>query len=182
MFEVTLNESTLVPVTVSYATADGTAKAGSDYLAQSGTVTFDPGSTTQWVSVPVVADKVFEQAEDFSLLLSEPISATLGDDAGNGRIRNDDTAVTLNSSNVGDRQVEVSGSTHWQAKGSHVVIYRVVDGPNPVLLDTSLDSHGVLATTLLGRKFAHGVRVGMYAVVTTENGDYRSPRSKLVIP
>ena len=55
-FTVTLSAAASVPVTVNYATADGTATAGSDYMATSGTLTFAAGSTTGTISVPVTGD------------------------------------------------------------------------------------------------------------------------------
>ena len=45
-------------MTVQYATANGTATAGSDYTATSGTLTFTPGQLTQTVTVPVLGDTV----------------------------------------------------------------------------------------------------------------------------
>ena len=55
-FAVTLSRAASGTVTVEYATADGTATAGSDYTARSGTLTFDPGETAKTVSVPVLDD------------------------------------------------------------------------------------------------------------------------------
>ncbi|MDO9175785.1 MAG: Calx-beta domain-containing protein, partial [Actinomycetota bacterium] len=54
-------------VTVAYATADGTAKAGSDYQTKSGTLTFAAGSTTQSFTVVVIADKLREGNETFTV-------------------------------------------------------------------------------------------------------------------
>ena len=57
-------------VTVEYATANGTAKAGADYRAARGTVTFSPGETEQFVSVPIVQDRKTERNETIALNLS----------------------------------------------------------------------------------------------------------------
>jgi len=75
---VTLTGSTSTTATVSYATSNGTAVAGSDYIATSGTLTFAPGVTSQTFSVPIVNDAIFEANESLSLTLSNPVSATLG--------------------------------------------------------------------------------------------------------
>ena len=56
--------------TVAYATADGTAKAGQDYAAKSGTVTFGPGETTKQITVAISADNANEPDESFSVALS----------------------------------------------------------------------------------------------------------------
>jgi hypothetical protein len=57
-------------VTSTYATADGTATAGSDYTAASGTVTFPADPRTQTVTVPIVTDATDEPNETFTVTLS----------------------------------------------------------------------------------------------------------------
>jgi uncharacterized repeat protein (TIGR01451 family) len=66
-----------VPVTVDYATADGTAKAGSDYTAMNGTLTFNPGVTIQEIHIPIVNDALFEPDETFSIAMNTPRRALL---------------------------------------------------------------------------------------------------------
>jgi hypothetical protein len=63
--------------TVAYATADGSAKAGKDYTAKSGTVTFGPGETTKRIEIAVSADKVKEGDETYSVALSNASGAAL---------------------------------------------------------------------------------------------------------
>ena len=58
------------PVEVDFATSDGTARAGTDYTATAGTLTFAPGQTLKTVSVPVLADRRTERNETFTLTLS----------------------------------------------------------------------------------------------------------------
>ncbi len=65
-------------VTVNYATSDGTAAAGADYTAASGTLTFNPGQTSQTFSVPILPDSDSEADETVTLTLSGPTNATLG--------------------------------------------------------------------------------------------------------
>jgi uncharacterized delta-60 repeat protein len=66
-------------ITVDYATRDGTAKAGADYTAQSGTITFGVGERTKTISIPVIEDAPPENNEQFQVLLSNPSSgAVLG--------------------------------------------------------------------------------------------------------
>jgi hypothetical protein len=76
--------------TVNYATADGTAQAGSDYSTTAGTLTFTEGETSKTVSVPVVGDNVFEDDETFFLNLSGVTNGTVADGQGLGTILNDD--------------------------------------------------------------------------------------------
>ena len=74
----TLSTSSDVTVTVDYATSDGTAKAGEDYVATSGTLTFAPGQMSQTFTVTIVSDAVAEQNETVNLMLSNPVHADLG--------------------------------------------------------------------------------------------------------
>ena len=62
-------------VTVDYSTADGTALAGSDYVAVSGTLTFAPGQTAMTIIVPTLDDNVVEPTETFTLNLSNAVGA-----------------------------------------------------------------------------------------------------------
>ena len=76
-FRVTLGRAVAWPVTVRYATADGTATAGADYEAASGTLTFAAGETEKTVSVAALADGTAESAETLTLTLTDPSGATL---------------------------------------------------------------------------------------------------------
>ena len=74
-FAMELARASREPVTVDYATADGTATAGEDYTAKRGTVTFAPGRTRKTVAVPVLRDGEAEDAETVVLRLSNARSA-----------------------------------------------------------------------------------------------------------
>lgn len=63
---------------VSFATVNGTALAGSDYTARSGTLTFNPGVTSLNIAIPIINDRKTESPETFSVELSNPNSAVLG--------------------------------------------------------------------------------------------------------
>ena len=91
-FAVTLSRAASETVTVDYATADGTATAGSDYTATSGALTFAPGETAKTVSVPVLDDAHDEGSETFTLTLSNASGggAWLKDATATGTIENDD--------------------------------------------------------------------------------------------
>jgi predicted extracellular nuclease len=93
VFTISLNIPAPSPVTIDYATANGSAAAGSDYLALAGTVSFAAGESTKTVSVPILGDKVLEANETFSLVLSNPTGATLADASGTGTITNDDSLL-----------------------------------------------------------------------------------------
>ncbi|HEX8702284.1 MAG TPA: Calx-beta domain-containing protein, partial [Myxococcaceae bacterium] len=85
-FSVSLSAPSTLPVTVSYATADGTAVAPGDYAATSGQLTFAPNETLQTVVVPVVGDLLSEPSESFQVNLSSPLNAVLADAQGVGTL------------------------------------------------------------------------------------------------
>ena len=89
-FAVTLSRASSATVAVAYATADGSATAGSDYTARSGTLTFDPGETAKTVSVPVLDDAHDEGAETMQLRLSAASGAAIADGVATGTIENTD--------------------------------------------------------------------------------------------
>ncbi len=74
----TLSSASSLTVTVNYTTTNGTATAGSDYVATSGTLTFPPGQTSQSFSVPITNDTAIELDETFTAALSAPTNAVLG--------------------------------------------------------------------------------------------------------
>ena len=87
-------------VTVSYATADGTAVAGEDYEATSGTLTFAAGETEQTVAVTIIDDAVEDSGETFRLVLSGPAGAELADAEATGTILNIDESVSEGSTDL----------------------------------------------------------------------------------
>ncbi len=99
-FTVTRTGDVSIAASVSYATSDGTATAGSDYTATSGTLSFEPGQTEQTVSVAVKSDHEAEADETFSFNLSAPVSAVIGKASATATIQNDDTAASVNDVTV----------------------------------------------------------------------------------
>ncbi len=91
-FTVSLEKASALPVTVSYATADGTANAGSDFTAApaDSQLTFAPGEITKTITVEVIGDTAPEADKTFSVVLSAPTNATLTDGTGTGTILDDD--------------------------------------------------------------------------------------------
>ena len=92
MFTVTLDKASATPVSVGYATSDGTATAGVDYTSAAGTITFASGVTTQTIHVGILGDTVVEPNETFNVTLSSPSGATLARAAAIGTILTDDIA------------------------------------------------------------------------------------------
>jgi uncharacterized repeat protein (TIGR01451 family) len=90
---VVLAPSAPSTVTLQYATANGTAVAGSDYTAATGTLTFAPGETSKTVSVSVTGDTAIEADETFFVRLSSVTGAYVADAEGKATILNDDSAL-----------------------------------------------------------------------------------------
>ena len=116
---VTLPFAYPLPVTVQYATQDGSGPAGAttaqaDYVATSGTLTFNPGQTSLNIPVTVIgslATQLDEFNETFSVVLSSPTNATLANTTGTVTILNDDTpTVSIPSATIDT--LEGNSGTH----------------------------------------------------------------------
>jgi CSLREA domain-containing protein len=92
-FTVTLSNASSSSITVDYATAPGTATAVSDYAVASGTITFNPGVTSQPITVNVVGDTSAEPDETFFVNLTGASGASITDSQGLGTILNDDSGA-----------------------------------------------------------------------------------------
>jgi hypothetical protein len=92
-FTVNLSAPSVSTVSVHFATADGTAVAGQDYAAASGTVSFAPGETSKVVTVSVFGDTMMECTETFFVNLSSPSGAAIADGQAIGTIQDDDNAT-----------------------------------------------------------------------------------------
>ena len=86
IFEVTLDRPASSPVTVDYATTDGTATAGHDYRATSGTLELAAGETSKTIAVAVLADTENEGEETLTLRLSNAAGARIADGEATGTI------------------------------------------------------------------------------------------------
>ncbi len=92
---IALSRQASSPVSVDWTTVDQTATAGVDYVAASGTVTFQPGETATTVAIQVIGDTEDEPDETFHVVLSNPSGAVIGQGTGTGTIRDDDARATL---------------------------------------------------------------------------------------
>jgi Calx-beta domain-containing protein len=94
---VNLSAATTSTVTVDYATSDGSATAGSDYTAASGTVTFRPGETQKTIPISIVGDTSIEANETLTVTLSNAVNAKIAAATATVTITNDDTAVAISA-------------------------------------------------------------------------------------
>ena len=164
-FAVTLSRAASAAVTVGYATADGTAVAGTDYTSASGTLTFDPGETSRTVSVTVLDDTVDDDGETLTLTLSNPSGARLDDAEATGTINNADpvplawlarfgrTVATHVTDAVGERLRGSSG------QDSHLTVggYRLPLGQRAAAADTPAAEPDEPATDARGSALLQGV-------------------------
>lgn len=147
-FPVTLSGRSAFPVTVGFATTNGTAAGPGDFVATSGTLSFPAGETQRSVEVSIVRDLQDEGDEAFEVALSSPSNATLGDASAAGLIRDDDTTV----------QQELGHGTSWTASlASHpgpapdVDAYAIVQAPGSsyeVLVDMASGDLGATGPVL----------------------------------
>lgn len=111
VFTVTMSITSTQTIAVNYATANGTATAGSDYTATSGTLTFTPNDPQESLSVTILGDMLDENNETFTVNLSSPTNgATLADSSGLGTITDNDPPPTLTISDASISEAS-SGST-----------------------------------------------------------------------
>ena len=104
VFTVSLSPAVGGETTVEFSTANGTAVAGTDYTATSGTLTFSPGSTTRFITVPVLGDPLPDETETFVVNLSNPSgNAQLQDGQATGTIL---PAVPIPNLSIADASVE----------------------------------------------------------------------------
>ncbi|MDB6035740.1 MAG: hypothetical protein JWM16_6078 [Verrucomicrobiales bacterium] len=101
-FSVSLSSRAGLPVTMSYTTSDGSAKAGLDYLARSGTITFAASTSvlTQTVLVPVRGDVTTEPDETFFLNIVSVSNAIANQSRAIGTILTDDGVGILDHFSV----------------------------------------------------------------------------------
>jgi Calx-beta domain len=111
-FTVATTPISLSDITVDYATADGTATAGTDYAATSGTLTIPAGQMTGTITVNVNGDATWEPNETIGLTLSNPIGAKIVVGSATGTIINDDKILTTLALKL------AKGKTAIKAKGT----------------------------------------------------------------
>lgn len=153
--QVTLSTASGLPVSIDYATADGTATAGSDYVATSGTLVIPAGTTTSNISVGVTGDTAIESDETFTVTLSSPANATIATGLGTYTIVNDDVMPPVANA--------VSATV---AYGSSA---------NPITLNIT---GGVPTSVAVGTAAAHGTAIASGTSITyTPTAGYAGPDS-----
>jgi hypothetical protein len=109
-FTITLTPASGLTALVDYATSNGTATAGSDYVASSGTILFGVGETSKTFTVPVLSDTTDENNETVTLTLSNAVRATIGDNTGILTITDDDNPPALSIDDISEDEDGTSGT------------------------------------------------------------------------
>ncbi|MBX9258962.1 DUF4347 domain-containing protein [Desmonostoc muscorum CCALA 125] len=110
VFTVKLSSASSDVITVDYNTSNDTAIAGVDYTPLTGTITFNPGITTQTITIPILDDFIDESTEQFFVNLTNPTNASFSDNQASGKITNDDTAGLNISATKGLITTEAGGT------------------------------------------------------------------------
>lgn len=126
-FYVRLDRPSTSAVTLSYTTQADTAEAGKDFTAISGLAQFAAGETLATVRVPLLADKLAEPDESFTLVLSGPINAQLTDPVGralivaNGNPAVATPVISMRPITVGETDVMASVTVQLSAPSTREV-------------------------------------------------------------
>lgn len=146
-FVIRLSAPALDPIVVQYATSDGTATAGVDYVAASGSLTFARGQISKTVTVNVIGDLDVEDAETFQFVASTAVGGLLSSATGVATVRDDDTAFEITvrfpdaSLTVAQQQVFREAARRW----SQVIIG---DLPSMIVDGREIDDVEITATAV----------------------------------
>ncbi len=137
-FTVTRSNDTRGSATVDFTIADGSAKAGEDYTATPGTLTFNAGDKTQTITVRAIGDTTAELDETFTITLSNASGdTTITTATATGTIKNDDAGVVITKIH------EIQGSgTASALDGQTVTIEGIVTGDFQTGSGTNGDLNG----------------------------------------
>ena len=143
-FTVSLSAASSQTVTCSFATADGTATAGSDYVATSGALSFAPGETQKQVVVQVNGDNVDETQETFFLDISNVQNATVNTSRGTGFINDDDgPTISINDVSITEGNAGTKTATFTltlSAASVEAIAVRAMTAPGTATADTDYTS------------------------------------------
>ncbi|MGI0480657.1 Calx-beta domain-containing protein [Geminocystis sp. CENA526] len=143
---VSLSQATTQTVKVQYATANGTAMAGSDYTSTMGTLTFNAGETSKTINVPILNDNISEPDENFTLNLFNPTNGVIG--TGTTTITITDTLESNVTTSLpsGVENLTLSGTANINGTGNE--LNNVIRGNS----GNNILNGGIGADTMIGGK------------------------------
>jgi len=159
-FTVNLVPAGVQTVTVDWATSDGTAIAGSDYIGASGRLTFAPGETSKTIEIAIADDAVEEGSKTFTVTLSNPSGATIANavgvgtiwasDAANGERVILDHALDTNFGNIAGKTARI------EIKASALIVPPGAPSRIRVTLRATGDEPFSIGAAYVGHKAAYG--------------------------
>ncbi|MGS0712079.1 retention module-containing protein, partial [Shewanella sp. 0m-6] len=163
VFTLTLSEPSDETITVSYSSEELSALFGEDFIAVSGTVTFLPGQTTAFITVPIVDDLIVENPNpEFALInLFDPTNAQLADSQGTLRIFDNDSPINadvsidldpitgdnLVTNDEGQQSITITGTVNADAAITIGIIVITINGTN---YQTLMNEDGSFSITVEG--------------------------------
>jgi hypothetical protein len=179
IFTVTLSQAAASVVTVDYATADNTAFAGFDYTAESGTLTFPVGTTSETISVPVLLDTGAGFGSTmFTVALSNPTNATIDNTSAVGTINDVPVSTTQFSAGNPAKYIDSAGKVVELAlsgpgQGEAVFVSSAADPVQIILDNTTANSTFTVrsAADSVGNIVVNGSLLAMNAKSTSLNGN-----------
>ncbi len=184
VFTISLSTTSDSQVSVSFATAAGTATSGVDYLPAGGTAVFPPQTLTQTITVLVVGDLEPEADETYTVELTAPVNATMGDPSGAGTIVDDDAWTWFVSPAGNDANdcltaatacLTISEAVSRAAAGDQINVARGTYAEH-LVLDVDLTLMGELpkGTVIDGGGTGTVVTIGPAASVTMQGFEIRN--------
>lgn len=140
--QVTLDEQYFNTVTVNWATSDGSASAGSDFVAGGGTLVFAPGETSKTIDIPLLDDQAYEGDETFGVTLSAPTGGGLIAAAVGTVLIKDEECMTSNSCSQGKYCLKA----HESCETVGVCVQRIAGGSLPDLHVASINMPSASST------------------------------------
>ncbi|QQX79800.1 tandem-95 repeat protein [Shewanella sp. KX20019] len=164
VFTLSLSEASTETITVNYSSEELSALFGEDFINVSGTVTFLPGQTTAYITVPIVDDLIVENNPnpEFALInLTDPVNAALADSQGTLRIFDNDSPINANATidlnpitgdNVvtndeGQQTVTITGTVTADAAITIGIVVITINGTN---YQTLMNADGTFSITVAG--------------------------------
>jgi hypothetical protein len=185
-FNVRLSNASVETISVNYATADNTATAGVDYVAASGTLTFQPGELQKTIPLQINGDTVEEVDERFFVNFSNPVNINTFNVNGTVTIVDDERpfiqfAAPDFTANEGDGRATITVSRFGPVTASAAVTYVTLDDSRSVRCDDNFSSGGAAfarcdyATTFDTLVFAPGEATKTFTIPLVDDG-HAEPR------
>ncbi len=149
-FTVSRSGDTSGSASVNYHTEEGTAKVPQDYVPiDDGLLTFAAGQTSATITIEVVGDGKRAPDETFTVVLSDPVGATIGEGTGTGTIINDDPFLAIRNASKkepdsGFRIVRFKVRLSFPTVSDVVVHYRTMDGTATAGSDYKAKTNGTV--------------------------------------